>query len=365
MPVARHRSVRDFDWSLIGIAAAISVLGVLEIFSTTRGTVWDGAHLKQAVWLMLGLALLWLISRIDYNTLIENLPALYLGGVVLLGVVLLFGEKVSGARRWLELPGGVSLQVSEFMKVVLVLLMARLLSHLPPGRIDAANLLKMFGLFAAPMLLVAKQPDLSTALSYLPVLAVGVFLAGIRWKLAAGLALIGLLTLPVAWMSVKPYQRERVASFLSPEQDPLGAGYQPLQSKIAVGAGGIWGQGFSRGTQTQLRFLPVPHTDFVFSAYAEESGFVGVILALGLYFALLMKIISDAQTAADSAGTYICMGVAGLLLFHIVVNVGMVIGRMPVTGIPLPLMSYGGSNLLTTFLLLGLVNSVRLHRFAN
>jgi rod shape determining protein RodA len=152
---------------------------------------------------------------------------------------------------------------------------------------------------------------------------------------------------------------------MDPERDPRGTGYQMIQSKIAVGAGGMWGKGMAKGSQTQLRFLPVPHTDFIFSAFAEEHGFLGVILALALYFVLIMQIIQNAQTAPDRAGMYICMGVAGLLLFHLLVNVGMVVGRMPVTGIPLPLMSAGGSAILSNFMLLGVVNNVRLRRFVN
>ena len=161
------------------------------------------------------------------------------------------------------------------------------------------------------MLLVLRQPDLSTALSYLPILAIGVFLAGVPWKYIAAVSVIALLVLPLGWQHMKPYQQDRVLTFLNPERDPLGSGYQPIQSKIAVGSGGIWGRGFARGEQTQLRFLPVPHTDFVFSAYAEETGFIGVVLALSLYLAILMKIVTNAQTAADTAGALICMGDGG------------------------------------------------------
>src|ERR1700720_1510742 len=179
----------------------------------------------------------------------------------------------------------------------------------------------------------------------------------------AALALVGALALPVGWLFLKDYQRTRLVTFIEPSRDPRGAGYQVIQSKIAVGDGGIWGRGVTRGTQTQLRFLPVPHTDFIFSAFAEEHGFVGVVVVLGLYFLLLMQIIQNAQMAPDRAGMYVCIGVAALLLFHVLVNVGMVVGRMPVTGIPLPLMSSGGSNMFSVFMMLGLVNSVRLRRF--
>jgi rod shape determining protein RodA len=173
------------------------------------------------------------------------------------------------------------------------------------------------------------------------------------------------LVLPVGIHFLKPYQKARLVSFLDPERDPRGTGYQVIQSKIAVGAGGMWGKGVAQGSQTQLRFLPVPHTDFIFSAFAEEHGFVGVVVVLALYFMLLMQIVKNAQTAPDRAGMYICMGVAALVLFHVLVNVGMVVGRMPVTGIPLPLMSAGGSSMLSIFLMLGLVNNVRVRRFVN
>jgi rod shape determining protein RodA len=170
---------------------------------------------------------------------------------------------------------------------------------------------------------------------------------------------------PVVFTHLQPYQKNRIVSFLDPERDPQGTGYQLIQSKIAVGAGGTWGKGITKGSQTQLRFLPVPHTDFIFSAFGEEHGFIGVLFVLILYFVLLMQVVQDAQTSPDRAGMYICMGVGALLLFHILVNVGMVVGRMPVTGIPLPLMSYGGSSIWSTFLMLGLVNSVRVRRFVN
>jgi rod shape determining protein RodA len=214
--------------------------------------------------------------------------------------------------------------------------------------------------------LVLKEPDLGTALTYLPILAVGALLAGLNWRYVAAIAVVLVLVLPVAGLYfLKDYQKARLVSFLDPDRDPRGTGYQVIQSKIAVGAGGMWGKGLTKGSQTQLRFLPVPHTDFIFSAFAEERGFAGVVLVLALYFMLLMQVVKNAQTAPDRAGMYICMGIAALLLFHVLVNVGMVVGRIPVTGIPLPLMSAGGSSMLSVFLMLGLVNNVRLRRFVN
>jgi rod shape determining protein RodA len=216
-----------------------------------------------------------------------------------------------------------------------------------------------------PFALVLKQPDLGTSLTYLPALAVLLFLAGMKPKHIAIIALAGLLMAPLAWHKLKPYQKARLTSFMHPEDDPKGSGYQVQQSLIAVGSGGIWGKGMAKGSQTQGNFLPVTHTDFIFAAFSEEHGFVGATLILLLYFVLLMRLIQNAQTAGDRAGTMLIMGVASILAFHILVNVGMVLGMMPVAGIPLPLMSYGGSSVMFTFLALGIVMNVRMRRFVN
>jgi len=271
---------------------------------------------------------------------------------------------VFGSRRWIRVLG-FNFQISEFVKLVIILVVARYLSELKRDEIGFRDLLKIGGLVALPTALVMYQPDLGTALTYLPVLAAGILLAGLRWHYLAVVLVVCGLALPAGWYFLKDYQRARLVTFLDPSRDPKGAGYQVIQSKIAVGDGGMWGQGVTHGTQTQLRFLPVPHTDFIFSAFAEEHGFIGVLVVLGLYFLLLMQIVQNAQTAPDRAGMYICMGVATLLLFHLLVNAGMVVGSMPVTGIPLPLMSSGGSNMFSVFMMLGLVNNVRLRRFAS
>jgi len=228
------------------------------------------------------------------------------------------------------------------------------------------DLLKVSGLVFVPAILISIEPDLGTSLTYIPILGVSVFLAGMPWRYWAAIGIIFILILlPGYKYALKDYQKERVKVLLGEDSDPRGSGYQVNQSKIAIGSGGMWGKGVTKGTQTRLRFLPVPDKDFIFSAFAEEHGFVGVMLVLSFYLILLMQIVQNAQTAPDRAGMYICMGVAALVLFHILVNVGMVIGRMPVTGIPLPLMSYGGSSIWSSFMMLGLVNNVRLRRFVN
>lgn len=365
MRAAPYRSIRDLDWPLILVALTLSGIGVLQIYSATLDTVWRDAWWKQILFIGAGLVLMWVATSIDYHTLMNRSPIFY--GIAIAGLVatLAFGTKVFGSRRWIPVAGGFHLQVSEFVKLVLILLLAKFLSEIKTERLEGRDIAKLVGLVGLPMLLVMKQPDLGTSLTYVPILAVGVFLAGLRWQYLVTAVLVGLLVLPVGWMFLKEYQKARLVTFLDPSSDPQGSGYQVIQSRIAVGSGGMWGKGVTRGSQTQLRFLPVPHTDFIFSTFGEEHGFVGVVVALGLYFLLLMQIIQNAQTAPDRAGMYICMGVCLVLFFHLLVNVGMVVGRMPVTGIPLPLMSSGGSSMLSVFLMLGLVNNVRLRRFVN
>ncbi|NDJ14354.1 MAG: rod shape-determining protein RodA [Acidobacteriia bacterium] len=361
----RSANLKDFDWAMLFIVLVVCGLGVLQIFSATQNTIWQGAWWKQLAYVILGVGLMWAVASFDYHLLLQKSYTFYIASVVLLLVVLLFGKTTFGSTRWIQMPGGLRFQVSEFTKLVIILLVARFLTDLRAEVLEFREMLQLGGLILVPMALVAKEPDLGTALTYLPIFAVGAFLSGLRWKYWVTTALVALVLIPVGYGYLKPYQKSRIVSFLDPERDPHGDGYQLIQSKIAVGAGGTWGKGVTKGTQTQLRFLPVPHTDFIFSAYAEEHGFVGVIFVLVLYFILLMQVVQSAQTAPDRAGMYICMGVGSLLLFHILVNVGMVVGRMPVTGIPLPLMSYGGSSIWSTFLMLGLVNSVRVRRFVN
>jgi rod shape determining protein RodA len=360
--MARYRSYRDLDWPLLLITLIICGLGVLQIYSATRDTRWDDAWWKQLIWIGIALGLMWVVMSIDYHTLLGQIPLLYALSVTSLIGVLLAGRLVFGSRRWIRIMG-VNLQVSEFVKLVIILVVARYVSELSSDEIKPRDLLKLGGLVGIPAMLVIYQPDLGTGLTYLPILAVGILIAGVQWRYLAIVALVGALTLPVGWYFLKDYQRQRLVTFLDPSGDPRGAGYQVIQSKIAVGDGGVWGRGVTRGTQTQLRFLPATHTDLIFSSFAEEHGFVGVVVVLGLYFLLLMQIVQNAQMAPDRAGMYVCMGVAALLLFHVLVNVGMVVGRMPVTGIPLPLMSSGGSNMFSVFMMLGLVNNVRLRRF--
>jgi rod shape determining protein RodA len=368
--MSRYFSTRDLDWPLLVIIMLICGVGVLQIYSATLETGFDNAWWRQIFYVIGGLLLMRFITYFDYHTLLHYVPMAYIASVLALLLTAVIGATVFGSKRWIPLPGGIHLQVSEFVKLVIILLVARYLTEIKSDELEIGQLLKLAGLVGLPAGLVLLQPDLGTSLTYGSILITGAFLAGLRWKYVAAMALLAvsvltLLMLPVGSFLLKDYQRARLVSFMDPERDPRGTGYQLIQSQIAVGAGGMFGKGVTKGTQTQLRFLPVPHTDFIFSAFAEEHGFVGVIVVLSLYFVMIMRIVQNAQTASDRAGMYICMGVAGLLLFHMLVNVGMVVGRMPVTGIPLPFMSAGGSSIWSNFLALGLVNNVRLSRFIN
>jgi rod shape determining protein RodA len=364
--MARYRSFRDLDWSLLVITLIICCLGILQIYSATQSTKWADAWWKQGIWVLVAIGIMWVVSSIDYHTLLGQVPIFYGLSIAALIATFAVGKQVFGSRRWIRIPGvGFNFQISEFVKLVIILLVARYLSELKRDEVGWRELLKLGVLVGIPTALVMKQPDLGTSLTYLPVLGVGVLLAGIRWHYLVAIAVAGGLAITVAYPFLQDYQKARLTSFVDPSQDPRGNGYQVIQSKIAVGDGGLWGRGVTHGTQTQGGFLPVPHTDFIFSAFAEEHGFVVVVVVLGLYFLLLMQIVQNAQMAPDRAGMYICMGVATMLLFHVLVNVGMVVGNMPVTGIPLPLMSYGGSNLFSIFIMLGLVNNVRLRRFSS
>jgi rod shape determining protein RodA len=311
---------------------------------------------------------MFVISVIDYHRLVDLAPWAYAIGFFALAAVMVVGTKVMGARRWINLGGGMHFQPSEWVKLILILMVARYFWGLAGRELNWLDIGKAFALVCLPMLLVLKQPDLGTALTYFPVLVAGLFLGGIRFRQVAILLLGFTVLIGGAWMSgkrLKPYQMARLTSFINPDNDPRGSGYQIKQSLIAVGSGGIWGKGTNQGTQTQGDFLPIPYTDFIFAAFCEEHGFVGGMGILLLYFLILTRLIQNAQQASDIPGTFIIMGVVAVVLFQIVVNIGMVVGLMPVTGIPLPLMSYGGSSILFTFLALGIVMNIRMRRFVN
>src|SRR3954469_17950355 len=363
--MARYVSYRDFDWLLLVFVLLICGMGVMEIHSATMHTKFAGAHIKQIYWVVAGVGMMFLMSLVNYQALLEQIHWFYIAGLGSLMAVMIFGQKYLGARRWIKMPGGNHFQPSEWVKLILILAVARYFAEMRQKELSWSEFIKAGLIVGFPMILVLVQPDLGTSLTYLPIAVMGLFLGGLRAKQGLAVLLLAGLTLPLGWHVLKPYQRDRLTSFMNPEADKQGSGYQVIQSQIAVGSGGIWGKGTAKGSQTHLAYLPVPQTDFIFAAFSEEHGFVGALGVLLLYFIVLMRLTQNAQTAPDRAGTFVVMGVVAVLSFHILVNVGMVLGFMPVTGIPLPLMSYGGSSVLFMFLALGMVMNVRMRRFVN
>jgi len=368
-PMRRILRYRDFDWALLAMVLLLCALSVFEIYSATLHTKYVGFHTKQMLWIAGGLVAMFVFAKIDYHRLLDWAPWAY--GVCLIPLALLaaklVGHKVLGARRWIGI-GPMHFQPSEWVKLVLILVVARYFANLGGRSLTWKDILKSLVLVCIPMVLVLLEPDLGTSLTYAPILVAGLFLGGINIRQALILITCGTLLIAGVWTSgkvLKPFQKARLTSFINPDNDPKGTGYQLRQSLIAVGAGGVWGQGAAKGSQTQGDFLPIPHADFIFAAFSEEHGFIGALFVLLLYFFILMRLIQNAQTAADLSGSLIIMGVVAVLTFQIAVNVGMVVGFMPVTGIPLPLMSYGGSSVLFTFLALGAAMNVRMRRFVN
>lgn len=356
--------LRDPDWFLLGLAVAIAALGVIEIYSTTAHTPLAGQYKKQIFWILIGVAGALIISHFDYRRILEQTPWLYPVTVLGLLSLLVVGHRIAGARRWIVI-AGLTFQVSEVAKLVIILVVAAYFADRRVKCVTWGDMAKLAVLVGLPAALVALEPDLGTALTFVPIAAAGVYVTGISGRQIGVLALGMVLALPVGWHFLRPYQRERIMTFVHPSRDMQGSSYQVTQTKIAIGAGGFWGNGLGNGTQSRLGFIPVSHADAIFAAYAEEQGFVGTLLVFLLYIAMLLRLLDGAQMAGDRAGAYMLVGLASVLFFQVAVNTGMMIGLLPMTGIPLPLMSQGGSSVLITFLGLGMAMSVRMRRFVN
>lgn len=353
--------LRTLDARLLWVLLALMALGTLTLYSAGRHTPQAGIWLKQGLWNLLGLSLMTLLASVDPRRILRFSFPLYLLGLVALAVVLVAGKRIGGATRWFVFAGQ-TFQPSELMKWVTLLYVATRLGTRSAESVNRWELLGLAGLVAFPMLLVLKQPDLGMALSFLPILLLIPLVKGLKWRWVFLLAVAVSVGGVFGWRHVlKPYQKQRVMIFLDPSRDLQGKGYQVNQSRIAIGAGGLIGKGFTSGSQTQLNFLPVKTTDFAFSVYAEEHGFLGVVLALGLFGLLLSRLLDAAAQARTSAEAYFCAGAAAIFGMHLMVNVGMVAGALPNKGMVLPFFSAGGSSTLSFFLALGLVMGV-LHR---
>ncbi|MGH9433751.1 MAG: FtsW/RodA/SpoVE family cell cycle protein, partial [Terriglobia bacterium] len=294
----RKISFREIDWIVLTVALILAMVGIVEIYSTTAHTALAGEYKRQIAWVVVGLVTLLVLSQLDYHILLDHATGLYIMGLLGLLALLVAGHAIGGARRWVRI-GGFTFQVSEIVKLIIIVWVASYFAHQRTKSVSWKDLVVLGTLIGLPAALVALEPDLGTALTFLPIVAAGIFLAGVRGRQIAALALLGALMVPAGWHLLRPYQRQRLMTFVHPVKDVQGSGYQVAQSKIAIGSGGFWGKGIGKGTQSRLGFIPVSHADFIFAAFAEEQGFVGTFLVLLLYFVLLVRLMDGAQLAGD------------------------------------------------------------------
>ena len=356
--------LREIDWALIALLIVNSLIGMALIYSASQSAP-GNFFLRQVLWLGISLVFLFLMLTIDYKLWMGISPYLYGLFLVALGALLVFGRGISGAKSWVRLAfvGG---QPSEPAKIAVLLLVALVFSDFRRPTMSAGFAALGGGVVIVPMLLIAAQPDMGTAMCFLPILFAAFLLAGMSRRTVAVFLIVALVGGLVGWnVILKDYQKKRILTLLNPNEDPRGAGYHVRQSRIAIGSGGLTGMGFLKGTQSQLRFLPARHTDFIFSVLGEEFGFLGVFLVFVSYFFFLARLFHSVAQTRDRAGMYIIFMVACLLTFPFLVNTMMIIGLFPITGVPIPLLSYGGSSLLTTYLAVGLVLNVKMRRFVN
>lgn len=351
---------------LINIAVLCLIgIGILFIYSASFNRAAGTAKLfyqKQLIWFAVGAVLYVVLFFWDYRKLLRLSPYLYLLGVAFLLLVLFVGSKKLGAQRWLSV-GGFVFQPSEFSKLTLIFALSAYLSRFWESHLKLKYLFGALLIVGAPMLLILKQPDLGTALIYLPILFVMLFAAYVPMKYLLFLIGSGLAVSPFMWGFLKAYQKNRLLVFIDPNRDPLGAGYNLIQSKIAVGSGGWFGKGWLEGTQNQLRFLPERHTDFIFSVIGEEWGFLGGALMIALYFVIIAGALNIADKSSDRGGRFMALGIAAFFTAHVFINIGMTIGIMPITGLPLPFVSYGGTSLIAMMAALALLQNIYSRRF--
>lgn len=366
-----RRHVQNFDWLLLSLVLLASLIGVVTIFSATRPLTGSAHHssfyIKQLVWMFMGLVAMGVVVKIDYRQFERVAGILYAIGILLLVFVLGIGRMGLGAQRWISI-GGISFQPSEVFRLAYILMLARYLSFLKPP-IGVKEFLKMLPLLALlPFGLLVKQPDLGTATTMGLVFLFLCFARGMSKKLVMALLIFGLVSGPflfdIIWHGfLKGYQRDRIVAFMDPQADPAGIGYNITQSKIAIGSGMVLGKGYLKGTQGPLRFLPENHTDFIFSGFAEEWGFAGCLALIAIYLAILLRALDTARHAKDDFGALMALGLTFMFAFYFFFNIGMAMGMLPVVGIPLPFMSYGGTAVFSNYIAVGLLINIRLRRF--
>jgi rod shape determining protein RodA len=361
-----RRLLTNFDWVLAGLVMTVCLLGILNIYSATTPYKIVGTpyYMKQFYWMLVGTTISLIICSLDYHIL-EDLSYWFYGLLILLLItVLVVGRRSMGATRWLSL-GFMNIQPSELMKLAIIMTFARFFNNFQTiGNLTVRDSLLPLSLLALPAALIMKQPDLGTTILVVLIALSMIMYVGLRWSTVVTFICV---TIPMAWIGwaflLRPYQKNRILDFLDPERSRLGSGYHIIQSKIAVGSGGIFGKGFVKGTQAQLRFLPEQHTDFAFSVFAEEWGFIGCLLMIVLYLSLVLWGLNIARRCNDRFGGLLAVGVTAMLFWHIVINMGMVIGLFPVVGVPLPFFSYGGTSMITSMVGIGLLQNISMRRF--
>jgi rod shape determining protein RodA len=362
----RERLLPTLDLNFLGTALVISAIGSLLVYSATYfNDPGLGIFRRQLIWVAIALVLMAIFTIIDYHIFFDIAPILYGIGLVLLVYLLVWGRVTAHVKSWIRF-GGFQFQPSEFMKIFTALMLAKFFDSNDRSYLTLRSFIVAMAIIGAPMLLIVVEPDFGTAATFAPLVGVAMFFGGIRWRIWAAMALIIVIAAPLGYrFFLKPYQRERVLTFLNPERDPLGKGYQVTQAKIAIGSGGIHGKGFKNGTQAKYGYLPARHTDFIFAVLGEEWGFIGVSILLGLYLFLVVQALTMAKHARDRGGTFLVICLISFFIFHILINVSMQIGLLPTTGIPLPLISYGGSSTMMFFIAIGLMLNVDMRRFVN
>ncbi len=372
VPMIDRRLVDNFDWGILLVAVALSLIGVLTIYSATRpvlDAVQKTFFMRQLYWIALSLIIFFIVVSIDYRWFMKFANVIFLLGIILLVIVLVIGRKGMGAQRWIPL-GFLSFQPSEFFKIFFIIAISRYLSFIKPEEgLGFKDLVKIIVFFlAVPVMLILKQPDLGTALILFFIFIAMILAAGIRKKIILTVVIVALVALPFAgkvmWDGLKDYQKMRIIAFIDPQADTQGVGYHINQSKITVGSGGFLGKGYMQGTQGPYRFLPENHTDFIFSIFAEEWGFAGSLVLFAMYLFIIWRGFDTAGKARDMEGCLLVLGVTFMFSLYFFINIGMTLGMVPVVGVPLPLMSYGGTALLSNFLALSMIENVRMRRFA-
>lgn len=361
----RKKLIKNLDFTLIGVTILLNIISLFMIGSATHvnGPTEDRFWYlqRQAIFMVFNYILVFLSLDFNYNSLKNIAKPLYIFNLLVLFAVLFFGHSALGAQRWIQL-GPISLQPSEFSKIIMIVALANFIDNRKDHMQKPVELLPIFVFVFLPALIVMRQPDLGTSLVFFAVTLGMIYIAGINIKFLMSMFGIGIAMLPIFWTFLQDYQKLRIKVFMDPNLDPLGSGYHVIQSKIAIGSGLLTGKGLFGGTQSQLNFLPENHTDFIFAVVGEELGFVGATIVIILYGILIYRGYKIALEAKDDFGALIAIGIISMFIFHILVNVGMTTGVMPVTGIPLPFMSYGVSALTTNMLCVGLLLNIGMRR---